>query len=65
MPILEALIGPLAAIIDKVIPDREARDRDGVCHRVIIGVWAYQRKTEQDANKREGQCKRLGRLQIA
>lgn len=27
MPILEALIGPLAAIIDKVIPDREARDR--------------------------------------
>ena len=27
MPILEAFIGPLAAIIDKVIPDREARDR--------------------------------------
>lgn len=27
MPILEALIGPLAAIIDKIIPDREARDR--------------------------------------
>lgn len=27
MPILEALIGPLAGIIDKVIPDREARDR--------------------------------------
>jgi len=27
MPILEALIGPLTAIIDKVIPDREARDR--------------------------------------
>ena len=27
MAIIEALIGPLAAIIDKVIPDREARDR--------------------------------------
>lgn len=27
MPILEALIGPLAAIIDNVIPDREARER--------------------------------------
>jgi len=27
MPILESLIGPLASIIDKVIPDREARDR--------------------------------------
>ena len=27
MPILESLIGPLAAIIDKIIPDREARDR--------------------------------------
>lgn len=27
MPILEALIGPIAAIIDKVIPDKDARDR--------------------------------------
>ncbi len=27
MPLLEALIGPIAAIIDKVIPDRDARDR--------------------------------------
>jgi hypothetical protein len=27
MAFLEALIGPLASIIDKVIPDREARDR--------------------------------------
>ena len=27
MPLLEALIGPLASIIDKVIPDRDARDR--------------------------------------
>ncbi len=27
MAILEALIGPLAAIIDKVIPDKDARDR--------------------------------------
>lgn len=27
MPILEALISPLAAIIDKVIPDKDARDR--------------------------------------
>ena len=27
MPLLEALIGPLASIIDKVIPDRAARDR--------------------------------------
>jgi hypothetical protein len=27
MPILESLIGPIASIIDKVIPDREARDR--------------------------------------
>ena len=27
MALLEALIGPLASIIDKVIPDREARDR--------------------------------------
>lgn len=27
MPILESLIGPLTSIIDKVIPDREARDR--------------------------------------
>jgi Holin of 3TMs, for gene-transfer release len=27
MPILEALIGPLASIIDKVIPDPEARAR--------------------------------------
>jgi hypothetical protein len=27
MPILESLIGPLASIIDRVIPDREARDR--------------------------------------
>ncbi|MDD3798906.1 MAG: holin family protein [Novosphingobium sp.] len=27
MAILEALIGPLAAIIDKVLPDKEARER--------------------------------------
>jgi len=27
MPILESLIAPIASIIDKVIPDREARDR--------------------------------------
>ena len=27
MPILESLIGPLASIIDKVIPDKEARAR--------------------------------------
>lgn len=27
MAVLEAVIGPLASIIDKVIPDREARDR--------------------------------------
>ena len=27
MALLEALIGPIASIIDKVIPDREARDR--------------------------------------
>lgn len=27
MPILEALIGPVAAIIDKVIPDKGARDK--------------------------------------
>jgi hypothetical protein len=27
MPILESLIGPLASIIDKVIPDKAARDK--------------------------------------
>lgn len=27
MPILEALIGPVAALIDKVIPDKTARDK--------------------------------------
>ena len=27
MPILEALIGPVAALIDKVIPDKQARDQ--------------------------------------
>ena len=27
MPILESLIGPLAAIIDKVLPDKAARER--------------------------------------
>ena len=27
MPVLEALIGPIAAIIDKVIPDKAARDK--------------------------------------
>ena len=27
MPILESLIGPVAAIIDKVIPDKAARER--------------------------------------
>lgn len=27
MPILEALIGPVASIIDKVIPDKAARDK--------------------------------------
>ncbi|MFB0613338.1 holin family protein [Aurantiacibacter poecillastricola] len=27
MPILESLIGPIASIIDKVIPDKEARER--------------------------------------
>ena len=27
MPVLEALIGPLASIIDKVIPDKEAREK--------------------------------------
>ena len=27
MPLVEALIGPLASIIDKVIPDKDARDR--------------------------------------
>lgn len=27
MPILDTLLGPVASIIDKVIPDRDARDR--------------------------------------
>ena len=27
MPIFESLIGPLASIIDRVIPDKEARER--------------------------------------
>lgn len=27
MPILDSLLGPLVSIIDKVIPDKEARDR--------------------------------------
>ena len=27
MPLLEALIGPLASIIDKVIPDKAAREK--------------------------------------
>lgn len=27
MPIIESIIGPLASIIDKVIPDKEARER--------------------------------------
>jgi len=27
MPILEALIGPISAIIDKIIPDKAARDK--------------------------------------
>jgi len=27
MPLLESLIGPIAAIIDKIIPDKEARDK--------------------------------------
>jgi hypothetical protein len=27
MPILESLIGPIASIIDKVIPDKEAREK--------------------------------------
>lgn len=27
MPIIESLIGPIASIIDKIIPDKEARDR--------------------------------------
>lgn len=27
MPILDSLIGPIASIIDKIIPDREARDK--------------------------------------
>ncbi len=27
MPFIESLIGPLASIIDKIIPDKEARDR--------------------------------------
>ena len=27
MPILESLLGPVAAIIDKVVPDKEARQR--------------------------------------
>ena len=27
MPIIESLIGPIASIIDKIIPDKEARAR--------------------------------------
>lgn len=27
MPLLESLIGPIASIIDKIIPDKEARDK--------------------------------------
>jgi hypothetical protein len=27
MPIIESLIGPIASIIDKIIPDKEARER--------------------------------------
>jgi len=27
MPIVESLIGPIASIIDKIIPDKEARER--------------------------------------
>ena len=27
MPIVESLIGPIASIIDKIIPDKEARQR--------------------------------------
>ena len=27
MPLLDSLLGPLTSIIDKIIPDKDARDR--------------------------------------
>ena len=43
MPILEAVIGPLAAIIDKVIPDKAARDRAKLALLELEGTQELKR----------------------
>ena len=44
MSIIEGLIGPIAKLIDKIIPDPEARDRLGdapACRAAAIGGVVY------------------------
>ncbi|KLE35268.1 holin family protein [Aurantiacibacter luteus] len=43
MAILESLIGPIASIIDKVIPDRDARDRAKLELLALQGTQEMQR----------------------
>ena len=40
MAILETLIGPIAAIIDKVIPDKDAKvDRRNIGRMIVPGIF--------------------------
>jgi hypothetical protein len=58
MPILEAVIGPLAAIIDKVIPDKAARDRAKLALLELEGTQELQRiETQLSAIIAEAQSK--------
>ena len=43
MPILESVIGPLATIIDKVIPDKAARDRAKLALLELEGTQELKR----------------------
>ena len=43
MPVLETVIGPLASIIDKVIPDKSARDRAKLALLELEGTQELRR----------------------
>lgn len=58
MPVLETILGPLASIIDKVIPDKAARDRAKLALLELEGTHELRRiETQLSAVIAEAQAK--------
>lgn len=58
MPVLETILGPLASIIDKVIPDKAARDRAKLALLELEGTHELRRiETQLSAIIAEAQSK--------